>query len=273
MTPFADVRLIVAGDVCNDVLIAGHLRRFSRDAVGVPVLDVTHRSEVQGGAAAAARQVEALGAQATLVPVGAVPAKTRIIASNDVEERHIARFDDPWPAYDAMGFLRLLREQEGDAVLYCQYRSEQPDRAILGALRGYPLVVADVRDPSHFVGVADVIKISVEHAAAHLFVPMVMPPHAARRFCDQHGYRAVVVTAGAHGYVCATAEGAEIAGIGLEGAVRSVGAGDVFSATLACALVAKYELREALKLANKAAGLACQKKAHLSSVDWSELDG
>lgn len=273
MTPFADVRLIVAGDVCNDVLIAGRLRRFSREAVGVPVLDVEHESEVVGGAAAAMRQAAALGAQVALVPAGAAPRKTRVVAVDEVESRQMARFDDPWPSYDAMGFCRLMREQKGDAALYCQYRHEQPDRAILAALRGFPLVLADVRNPAHFTGVAQVIKISIEHAAEALHMPRVIPTHAARQMCDRWGYRAVVITAGREGYACATFEGADITERGMEGAVRTAGAGDVFSATLAVALAGKYELRDALAVANRAAGLACRKAEHLASISWEELDG
>jgi len=134
--------------------------------------------------------------------------------------------------------------------------------------------VVDAHHPSYFAGF-DVLKICLEDAWAALTPPR--PPQTPVRaaevagvLAETYGYRLVVVTLGAEGYAAAI-DGARISerGIGAVGATS--GAGDVFTAVLGCALAGNMEARDALKMANAAAGLACRDGRHLATVSPATL--
>lgn len=275
---FSDLRLIVAGDVCDDEMIVGVARRISREVPGIPILDVVERTVIEGGAGAAYRQGEALGADSFLVPTGRASVKTRLIAVRDGIAHQIGRFDQPWPAEDPGAFTELIRGQQADVILYSQYRPGRPASAILREVRrAAPLRVGDIRGPSDFAGTLEIVKIGVEDAWAALAQPRprqtpLAALDVAALLAETYGFQIVVITLGSQGYAAASMDGARIMGPALEGGRRLSGAGDVFSATLALALAGKYELRDALELANTAAGLACRKDVHLSTVSKEELE-
>jgi len=274
---FSDVRLIVAGDVCEDVIIVGTAKRFSRETPGLPVIDVEHSVTIDGCTASPFRQVQALGAQAFLVPTGRSCVKSRLLALQDGDSREVARWDGPWPPEDVETFRLLFREAgRADGLLFSQYRPGRPMEPLLRLVRRFKgLKVVDARDPGHFAGF-DVLKIGMDDAWRALRQPRPRrtPERAAQAalaFGRSYGYRLAVVTMGAEGYAASTDEGTAIMEHALPGGWASPGAGDVFVATLTCALAAGHETREALKMANTAAGLACRKGQHLGVVTLEEL--
>lgn len=273
---FSDIRLIIAGDVCEDVIIVGGAKRFSRETPGLPVIDVEHSVTVDGCTAAPFRQAQALGAQAFLVPTGRPCIKSRLLALHDADSREVARWDGPWPPEDVETFRLLFREAgRAGALLFSQYRPGRPVESMLRLLRRFTgLKVVDARAPGHFAGF-DVLKIGMDDAWRSLRAPKPRrtperAAQAASAFGRSYGYRLVIVTMGAEGYA-ASAEGTEILGHALPGGRASPGAGDVFVATLTCALAAGHEAREALAMANTAAGLACRKGQHLVVTTVEEL--
>lgn len=182
---------------------------------------------------------------------------------------------------DPQTFLDLLGAQDDfDAVLYSQYRprSQRPHPAILRRLRACKRPrIGDVREPSHFAGVLDLVKVSMDDAWEGIERPRPRRSiDGARRVAKVmtmgYGFEWVILTMGPDGYVAANEAGTEIGEGGLSGAVRSVGAGDVFAATLTVMLAEGEEIRRALSLANRAAGLACRKNTHLPIVARGELD-
>lgn len=272
-------RVIVVGDVCRDELIYGVVTRFSRDTPAIPVLDVHERVVMEGGAANTFRQVQALGADAFLVPTGLPATKTRLVALSGERDRELARMDDRWPRVDPELVAGLIARagDDFDAAIYSQYRPGRPDPAVLKQMKRLASPrIGDVREPSHFTGVLNIIKVAASDAWEAIERPRPRRTHAgamnvARAVRLSYGYDVVVVTMGVEGYVAVADDGREVAEGGLSGALRSVGAGDIFTATLAVLLARGEELTTALSMANTAAGLSCRKDEHLPTVSFEEV--
>lgn len=278
MLDFSDLHIIVAGDVCDDVILVGEANRLARDAPACPVVDVTVRETIAGGAAFAHQQVTALGASAFLVPTGPSAAKSRLYASREGQLSLLARWDDAWKPQDPRTFNDLLAAAPpANALVYSQVRRGRPDGGIIRLCRDFDgLRVADAHHPAFFAGF-DVLKIGLDDAWASLSPPR--PPQTAERIAEAasvlaetYGYRLVVITMGRLGY-CASIDSARICeqAIDPERGVATSGAGDVFTATLAVALAGNVEARHALRLANAAAGLACRWTRHLATVSIEEI--
>lgn len=277
--------IIVAGDVCEDVLIIGPSQRLSRETPGLPIIDVAESLTVDGGAAVAYRQANALEAGAYLVPTGRPATKTRLFAADRDVSREVARWDQPWPPQDTPTFLELMRHEfvrDAETLLYSQVRPGSPSTGILKACRKFKgLKVADGHHPAYFAGF-DMLKIGMDAAWEALRKPR--PPkipaqglEVAESFLTTYGYDMVVLTMGGDGYAAVVAGDSgsvrlrEDSEPGFFKARRTAGAGDIFSATLAVGLTVKMEIRDALRLANRAAGLACSKDLHLGTVRRDEL--
>ena len=275
--------IAVAGDVCEDVLIIGPSQRLSRETPGLPIVDVASSVTVDGGAAVVYRQVAALEAGAYLIPTGRPAVKSRLFAADEGVSREVARWDQPWPPQDTPTFLELMRGVEAETLLYSQVRPGAPTTGILKACRKFKgLKIADGHHPAYFAGF-DVLKIGMDAAWNALRPPR--PPkvptqglEVAASFVTTYGYELVVVTMGGDGYAAVVAGDQGWARLREDGAPgffkarRTAGAGDVFSATLAVALTVKMEIRDALSLANRVAGIACSKDAHLGTVARDELE-
>ncbi len=275
----AGVKLTIVGDVCEDVLILGSVNRLSRESPGSPIVEVMDRIEVEGCAQVAYRQALALGVQAYLIPVGGPALKSRLLASLDGISREVARWDESWPPVDSRSFRRLLRTApKADGLLYCQYRPGRPSAAILGAIRSAaPVLMGDLRELDGFVGLLHIVKLSLDDAWALMARPRPrrtseMALRVALRLAQDYGFQLATITMGSEGYAAATCDGASFLGGALPGGRRPSGAGDIFTATLACALAARHEARDALEIANIAAGLASRKEAHLATVTAGEID-
>lgn len=271
--------IIIAGDVCEDAILVGTAGRMSRETPGLPIVLVETTFTIDGGAAVPYRQAQALQSDAYLIPTGRPALKSRLFAANDGASREIARWDRPWPPQDAGTFREMFRArpQEADALLYSQVRRGAPQAPIVKDCRSFKgLRVADAHHPAYFAGF-DVLKIGLDDAWA-----AVRPPRPSRTplralevaesFASSYGYELVVITLGASGYAAHWTGGQTIFDKGLQGGRRTAGAGDIFSATLTVCLAQKEEIRDALWVANFAAGLACRKEEHLATVTKEEID-
>ena len=276
MIDFTDLSILVAGDVCDDIILVGEASRLARDAPACPILDITARDTLAGGAAFVHAQVRALGAASYLVPTGPATAKSRLFAVREGAASLLARWDDRWPPQEPGSFSELLASAPPAAALvYSQVRRARPDGSIVRLCRDFAgLRVVDAHHPAYFAG-CDALKISLEDAWAALTPPRppqtpVRAAEAASVLAETYGYRLVVITMGAEGYAAAV-DGARISERGLASAGATSGAGDVFTAALACALAVRMEARDALRLANSAAGLACRDGRHLATVSTADL--
>ncbi|MCE5333215.1 MAG: bifunctional D-glycero-beta-D-manno-heptose-7-phosphate kinase/D-glycero-beta-D-manno-heptose 1-phosphate adenylyltransferase HldE [Desulfobacteraceae bacterium] len=292
------VRILVAGDVMLDRYTWGDVARISPEAP-VPVLRVREHSEGAGGAANVALNLAGLGCEVTLVgftgtdPAGAtlqkilresgvgtelVPipgrptiTKTRVMA----REQQILRIDEEEvspPPEDARE--RVLSLLDGlipgrQAVILSDYGKGVlldpaiPQRAIdLGRKRGIPVLVdpkgkdweryrgATCVTPN--VGELESVSGVVESGEAGI-------AEAAGRLRSDLRLDWLLVTRGKHG-MCLVGDSAPLF---IPTRAREVfdvsGAGDTVIATLAAGLAAGFDMNEAAKIANVAAGIVVGK--------------
>jgi D-glycero-beta-D-manno-heptose-7-phosphate kinase len=96
---FAGKRVLVVGDLMLDEYLLGEVRRISPEAP-VPVVDITHRAHVPGGASNVAANVASLGGEPILLGVvgqdeNAGCLKTVLQSQNVSTDRIITAFDRP----------------------------------------------------------------------------------------------------------------------------------------------------------------------------------
>jgi len=234
----AGARVAVIGDVMLDRYVYGDVERVSPEAP-IAVLGVNHERTMPGGAGNVARNVAALGAEATLVALRgedeagreielllageerltanlciaedrATSVKTRFVAAN----QQLLRTDRDAPdAVDdataaALLAAALAAVDQADAVVLSDYAKGVLDRTLIDAVieragaRGVP-VVADPKslDFSHYRGVGVLTPNRAElQAATQIDVASDdQAAAAARQVIDRCGVEAVLATRGAEG--------------------------------------------------------------------------
>src|SRR3990167_6641355 len=183
MPDFSALQVIVAGDVCDDIVVVGEATRLARDAPACPIVDITARETLAGGAGFVDAQVRALGAASFLVPTGPATAKSRLFAVREGAVSLLARWDDRWPPQDPAAFGELLAAAgPAAALVYSQVRRGRPDGSVLQLCRDFSgLRLADAHHPAYFAGF-DALKISLEDAWASLSPPR--PPQTPVRVAE-----------------------------------------------------------------------------------------
>ncbi len=291
-------RVWVIGDLMLDEYVQGDVERISPEAP-VPVVRIRDRSERLGGAANVALQCATLGAKVQLagvvgtdsagdrlvaaarsggLDVGAIAAlphrpttyKVRVLSQGqqmlrleEEERRQVAEAD--WqPLLDeldrgekptaiilsdyAKGFLtdELLRRVIDAAKKRAIPVFVDPKGKDFGRYRGATLLTPNLAEVERATGV-DCSNEDLVH-------------DAGRRLLEETRADALVITLGPRGLVLLRPEQEPLH---LSAAAREVydptGAGDVVVATLATAVAAGIELRDAAMLANAAAGVAVGK--------------
>lgn len=295
---FAQVRLLVVGDLVLDEYVRGEVERVSPEAP-VPVVQVIGESLVLGGAGNVVRNVVALGGSVSFCAVvgddsagskatdllknlGVDPAglvvcegrpttrKTRVVARN----QQIVRFDretvePPLPAVGRELLANVERalgacdgvvvEDYGKGVLEGDVGPAVMERCIE---RGIPVVVDPKSSLEPWRG-ASVVKPNLKEAE---WLTGVRARNAddlaevAARLRDRLGGADVVVTRGGEGM---SIFAGDAPGVDVHTVARDVfdvqGAGDTTIAALALALRAGATLLEAAVLANAAAGVVVGK--------------
>jgi len=295
---FANLPVLVVGDIMLDRFIVGRVSRISPEAP-VPVVRFQTEQLRLGGAANVAHNIAALGGRPALVGVvgkdtagqrlreclsaaraateGLVEVtdrptteKVRIVTDRN---QQVARIDyehdtDITGATERVVVDRINALGAGAKALlvsdYLKGMITHPVMAALAALKrvGVPLIV-DPKIP-HLTSYAGATLVTPNHdeaeTATHRRIRTEQDARdAARVFRLRAGCEAVLVTRGEHGMWLSSAD----ADLAVPAAAREVadvtGAGDTVVATLALALAAEATLVEAAILANHAAGIVVGK--------------
>jgi len=295
---FRDVRLLVVGDVVLDEYLWGEVERVSPEAP-VPVVHVQRESAVLGGAGNVVRNAIALGASCEFCtavgddragervlaliaeqgvdPSGAVRVagrpttrKTRVIARSQQMLRFDRESAEPMPTRAVRALLRAVDARIGRAdgvVLEDNGKGLFSPGLLRAAMRrfeaaGLPVSVDPKGHLAAYRG-AELVKPNLREAESLSGVRVrghADLARAAQRMRRRVGGSAVVVTRGAEGMTLFADDGP---GVEVPTPRREVfdvqGAGDTAIAALTLALRAGGSLREAVVLANAAAGVVVGK--------------
>jgi rfaE bifunctional protein kinase chain/domain len=293
----AGVRVLVVGDLMLDEYVWGEVRRISPEAP-VPVVEITRRSHAPGGAANVAAGVVALGGAAALVgmtgsdapgqrlreslmaggidasgvvsdPGRPTTSKTRFIAHAQQVMR--ADEEDRGPLEEALS-ARLLagvhaRLSTSDCVVLSDYGkgviTDAVAQSVIAAARAASLPV--VVDPkglrfAKYAGATVITPNDAELAqAAHAHIgshaELVAEAERLARECQS----SLLVTRGAAGMSLVGPGGRLDVPARARDVFDVTGAGDTVVAVLAAGLGRGLELKQAVVLANTAAGVAVGK--------------
>jgi D-glycero-beta-D-manno-heptose-7-phosphate kinase len=307
---FANVSVLVIGDVMLDEYVWGDVQRISPEAP-VPVVEFRTRSHVVGGAANAASNVASLSGHALLGGVvgpdieadtlhtelaksnidshletdGARPttSKTRIIAGSqqilriDREERKEISHETEasllaWTKERLSSIDSVLLSDYGKGVVTSRLCQGLMD---LAREKNVPIVVDPKgRDYSKYIG-ATVVTPNVKEVRLAVepvsFSSGELEDDVSRLHSLLNG-TSFLVTRGHEGASLFRPDGSAIHIPARERNVFDVtGAGDTFAATVALSLAADATLEEAAALANTAAGLVVG-KVGTGTVDLTELE-
>lgn len=292
---FADLRLLVVGDVILDEYLWGEVERVSPEAP-VPVVHIERESVVLGGAGNVVRNIVALGASCDFVcgvgddedgrlvrelvkdegvegegvlviPGRQTTRKTRVVARS----QQVLRFDrevcDAVPAKAEAATLGAARERLGrvQGLILEDYGKGLLTRDVASGLvrEAHAAGCAVAVDPKQDLGVfrgADLIKPSLREAEAMSGARGADLDLLAARLRSQCGNADLVITQGARGMTLFPAGGGRSRVPSVARDVFDVqGAGDTTIATLALARAAGAPLRDAAILANAAAGIVVAK--------------
>ena len=295
---FADVCLLVVGDLVLDEYVWGEVDRVSPEAP-VPVVHVREETVMLGGAANAARNVVAMGGRVEVCSVvgddragahltsllgdlGVAPdglvavkdrpttRKTRIVA----QSQQIVRFDretfDPPPASALRELMAAIDRalERVDGVILEDYGKGVLSRKIVtttlarAKALGVPVTVDPKSELSLYKG-ADLLKPNLREAEALTGIPARGDDdleRIARKLQRLIGGGDIVVTRGSDGMYLFQGKAQTIHVPTLAREVYDVqGAGDTAIAALALTLRAGGSLHEAAVIANAASGIVVSK--------------
>jgi D-beta-D-heptose 7-phosphate kinase/D-beta-D-heptose 1-phosphate adenosyltransferase len=307
---FANVAVLVIGDVMLDEYVWGDVQRISPEAP-VPVVEFRTRSHVAGGAANAAANVASLSGHALLGGVVGPDIESDMLrdelTKSDIDAHLVTSGDRPTTTKTriiggSQQILRIDREEKKqiahgtessllewtkrrvssiDCVLISDYGKGVVTRRLcevlmdLARAENKPIVVDPKgRDYSKYIGATVVTPNVME-------VRLAVEPASfssgdlegdVRRLHSLLEGTSFLVTRGPEGVSLFRPDGSATHIPARERNVFDVtGAGDTFAATLALALAAEATLEEAAALANTAAGVVVG-KVGTGTVDLSELD-
>ena len=295
MLDFSHLHVLVVGDVMLDRYLYGSVERVSPEAP-VPVFSRGRETSMPGGAGNVARNITALGAQATLVGlVGAgstelragiaaagitdalvesttrpTTTKLRVVAGN----QQMMRIDDEATQAlsdaETAGLLAALDAalaQGPDAIIVSDYGKGVLAPAVLTRLRGAPIFVDPKGvDFARYRGAACITPNAAEMALA-AGLPTRTEAEctaAARHVMARDGVAAILVTRSARGMLLVRPETALSVPARAQEVFDVSGAGDTVIAALALAHAlgrgeAGAGLEDAMRLANVAAGIVVAK--------------
>ncbi len=294
---FAGKRILVVGDVMLDLYIQGEVERISPEAP-VPVVRISSESSVPGGAANVANNISALGGTPILAGViGSDPAgrslqallegrkidgralvadpdrptvtKSRVVAGH----QQVVRIDRELPGDIHPGIkrklLRAIRSLSGkiDGIILEDYAKGIVDQDLIDRLvalartRGCFLVV-DPNGRRRFTYrgarlISPNLKEAIELAGLGREVPLA---ELGRALLKKWGADSVLITLGEEGMALFEQRKRLFRIPTVAREVFDVsGAGDTVIGTIALALSAGADLREAARIANCAAGVVVGK--------------
>ncbi|MFN3884692.1 MAG: D-glycero-beta-D-manno-heptose-7-phosphate kinase [Rhodocyclaceae bacterium] len=288
----SQARILVVGDVMLDRYWFGEVSRISPEAP-VPVVKVERTEERPGGAANVARNIDALGAQATLLSVvgadEAGAALARLLAESAIDaslhedaqlattvklrvigrQQQLLRIDfENWPAHEVL--QTKLAEFEArvphcDVVILSDYGKGGLTHiaAMIERARalGKPVLIDPKGDDYARYAGASIItpnRAELREVVGRWRDEMDLADRVAKLRAEL-GLDAVLLTRSEEGMTLFTAEGAMHEPAQAREVYDVSGAGDTVIATLAVMLAAGKSLPEAMRLANRAAGIVVGK--------------
>ncbi|MAL79241.1 MAG: bifunctional heptose 7-phosphate kinase/heptose 1-phosphate adenyltransferase [Sneathiella sp.] len=298
MDKLADIEALVIGDVMLDRFVYGRASRISPEAP-IPILSITHQSQMPGGAGNVVRNIASLGGRARLVSVVGEDAegielealfkthnammphlvksvgrpttvKTRFIADGQQLLRGDHEASHPLQPKTAGNVLKTFQEvaASADIIVLSDYAkgvlSDTVLRHVIAHAKGKGIpVIADPksRDFSRYAGVTLLTPNRKEMVAAS-----GMPcdtnyqvEEAARSLMAKAGISAILVTRSEAGMSLVTADEAHHIRAEAQEVFDVSGAGDSVVAALALAVAAGASLKDAARIANLAGGIAVSK--------------
>lgn len=285
-------RVLVVGDVMLDRYWFGEVSRISPEAP-VPVVKVERTEERPGGAANVARNIAALGAQATLLSVvgadEAGAALARLLAESAIDaslhedaqlattvklrvigrQQQLLRIDfENWPTHEVL--QAKLAEFEArvphcDVVILSDYGKGGLTHiaAMIERARalGKPVLIDPKGDDyARYAGASIITPNRAElREVVGRWQDEVDLADRVARLRAELGLDAVLLTRSEEGMTLFTADGAVHEPARAREVYDVSGAGDTVIATLAVMLAAGQSLPEAMRLANRAAGVVVGK--------------
>ncbi|AAZ96915.1 RfaE bifunctional protein, domain I [Thiobacillus denitrificans ATCC 25259] len=288
----ARTRILVAGDVMLDRYWFGEVSRISPEAP-VPVVHVTRNEDRIGGAGNVARNAAALGAQVTLLSVaGRDEAGLALRRLLDAEPFAVQLHEDP--AYSTITKLRVIGRQQ--QLLRVDFETQPGHEVLAAKLEAFARLLAecDVVILSDYgkgglTHVGRMIELArdakkpilvdpkgddwARYAGATLITPnrsefreIAGGWKSERELADKAAevrrkfrFDALLVTRSEEGMSLFDAEGAHHEATRAQEVFDVSGAGDTVIAALAVALGAGASSVEAMRLANRAAGIVVGK--------------
>lgn len=300
-----NARVLVVGDVMLDRYWFGEVSRISPEAP-VPVVKVEKIEERPGGAANVVRNIAALGAQATLLSVvgtdEAGQSLARLLADAAIEaslhedsqlnttvklrvlgrQQQLLRIDfENWPAHEVLHAKLAEFEQRiasCDAVILSDYGK--------GGLTHIAAMIRSAREQGKPVLVDPKGDDYARYAGASLITPNRAELRAVvGRWSSEEdlavrvgklradlGLDALLLTRSEEGMTLFAADGATHEPAVAREVYDVSGAGDTVIATLATMLASGANLAEAMRLANRAAGIVVGKLG-TATCSLEELKG
>ncbi len=294
----AKANVLVIGDVMLDRFVYGSTARISPEAP-IPILSITHQSQMLGGAGNVVRNIASLGGKAQLISVVGEDAEGREIerifsiqgATTPHLVKSVGRPTTVKTRFIADGQQLLRSDHEATHQLQPQTAGNVL-KAFQGAVQGADIIVLS----DYAKGVlSDTVLRQVISAAKEKNIPIVADPkstdfgryagvtlltpnrkemmaasgmpcgsnmeveQAARSILAKAGVSAILVTRSEAGMSLVTADNAHHISAEAQEVFDVSGAGDSVVAALALALAAGASLEAATRLANLAGGIAVSK--------------
>lgn len=285
-------RILVAGDVMLDRYWFGDVSRISPEAP-VPVVHVSRSEDRIGGAGNVARNAAALGAQVTLLSVaGRDEAGQALRALLEAEAFTVQLHEDP--DFSTITKLRVIGRQQ--QLLRVDFETQPGHEVLAAKLQAYESLLADcdavILSDYGKGGLTHVVRMIEAARAAgkpilvdpkgddwqrYAGASLITPNRAefrqvaggwkseaeldekAARVREQFGLGALLVTRSEEGMSLFDARGAHHEPTRAREVFDVSGAGDTVIATMAAALAAGADGIEAMRLANRAAGIVVGK--------------
>lgn len=297
---FRNLKVFVVGDAILDEYVYGKVERISPEAP-VPILHQSKNELRLGGAANVAANCVALGASTTLFSIAGddqdaalleqmcedreiypwllksksrhTPRKTRFVANNHQMLRVDKETKEGWE--DDIRLRELLpRVESADVVIVSDYNKGCVTKGLMDWLRSYHSCIIVDPKPVH-VGLYEKVKLVTPNKAEAAQMLGV-----EKDAMDDHGIESLVFKLGANVLVTLGEEGMKYCASGekpihfpaiTQEVCDVTGAGDTVVSVISLAIGAGIEIKEACKLANKAAAQVVAKFG-TATVDLGSLD-
>jgi rfaE bifunctional protein kinase chain/domain len=301
----ASCRVLVVGDVMLDRYWHGDVNRISGESP-VPIVHVTREECRLGGAANVALNVKMLGSRVTLLSMTGQDESAGKLRGL-LTQHQIDNYLGEDPQMETIVKLRIIgRNQQMLRVDF----EKQPNHEVLSAVLGRFKALVDVHDVVVFsdygkgglAHIPQMIRVAADKGrpvfvdpkgsdwARYSGATAITPNRAemnqvvgswssegelqdrAQSLCQRFGFKALIVTRSEEGMTLFEAERVTSIPAETREVADVTGAGDTVIATLAVLVACGLDMRQAMTLANRAAGIVVSKFG-TATLTYEELHG